>query len=309
MVFKRLLGAIGVGGPSVDTVLDGGAVQPGTALTGRVLVEGGTMDVEINGITLDFVARVEHEGQDTEGEGTVVFHRAQVGGGFRLAEGQQYAVPFSVPVPWETPITEVYGQPLGVVLGVRTELSVAGAVDKGDLDPLLVRPMPVQEAVLEAFGQLGFGFRSADLEYGRIRGTGQTLPFYQEIELTPAPQYAHAMNEIEVSFLASPAGLEVVLEADKRGGLLSSGHDVVNRFTVTHQDVGRTDFNGLVDSWVRQLAERHGGHGLFGGGHHEPHHHHDDHHSGIGGAVGGFAAGVIGGLVAGEIIEEIFDDD
>ncbi|MGW2857231.1 sporulation protein, partial [Streptomyces sp. NPDC001215] len=25
MVFKRLLGAIGVGGPSVDTVLDGGA--------------------------------------------------------------------------------------------------------------------------------------------------------------------------------------------------------------------------------------------------------------------------------------------
>ena len=315
MVFKRLLGALGVGGPSVDTVLDGGAVQPGTALTGRVLVEGGTMDVEINGITLDFVARVEHEGGDVESEGTVVFHRAQVGGGFRLAEGQQYAVPFSVPVPWETPITEVYGRPLGVVLGVRTELSVAGAVDKGDLDPLPVRPLPVQEAVLEAFGRLGFDFRSADLEYGHIRGTGQTLPFYQEIELTPAPQYAHAVNEIEVSFLASPAGLEVVLEADKRGGLFTSGHDVVNRFTVSHQDVGHVDFTGLVDSWVRQLVERHGGlgghggHGLFGG-HHEPApHHHDDHHSGIGGAVGGFAAGVIGGLVAGEIIEEIFDDD
>ena len=29
MVFKRLLGSLGVGGPSVDTVLDPGAVAPG----------------------------------------------------------------------------------------------------------------------------------------------------------------------------------------------------------------------------------------------------------------------------------------
>jgi len=35
-----------------------------------------------------------------------------------------------------------------------------------------------------AFGQLGYGFKSADLELGHIRGTGQTLPFYQDIELT-----------------------------------------------------------------------------------------------------------------------------
>lgn len=94
--------------------------------------------------------------------------------------------------------------------------SAAGAKDKGDLDPLSVAPLPVQEAVLEALGQLGF--RTADLEYGRIGGTGQRLPFYQEIELSPPPQYAHAVNEIEATFLASPDGLEVALEADKRGG-------------------------------------------------------------------------------------------
>ena len=65
-------------------------------------------------------------------------------------------------------------------------------------------PLPVQEAILEALGQLGFGFKSADLEYGRIGGTGQQLPFYQEIELTPAPQYATQVNEIELTFLANP---------------------------------------------------------------------------------------------------------
>lgn len=110
---------------------------------------------------------------------------------------------------------------LGVVLGVRTELSVAGAKDRGDLDPVAVGPPPAQEAILEALGQLGFGFRSADLEYGHIGGTGQQLPFFQEIEITPSPRHAHLVNEIEVTFLANPAGLEVTLEADKHGGLLS----------------------------------------------------------------------------------------
>lgn len=255
MVFKRLLGSLGVGGPSVDTVLTPGPVVPGSALAGQVHVRGGSVDAEITGVTLDFVARVEVEGEDVEAEGTVVFHRQVVGGAFKLTEGQQVSVPFSVQVPWETPVTEIYGQPLGIVLGVRTELAIAGALDKGDLDPLQVRPLPVQEAILDAFGRLGFGFRSADLEYGRIGGTGQTLPFYQEIELTPPPQYAHALREIELTFLASPGGVEIVLEGDKRGGLFSGGGDALTRFTVSH-DAGGTDWQAAVDSWVRQLSAR-----------------------------------------------------
>lgn len=256
MVFKKLLGALGVGGPSVDTVLSGGAVVPGSALTGQVLVRGGSNDAEITHVTLHFVARVEAEGGDYETQGDIAFHGQTVGGGFKLTEGQQFALPFSVQVPWETPITEIYGQPLGIVLGVKTELAVAGAMDQGDLDPLLVRPLPAQQAILEAFGQLGFGFKSADLELGRIGGSGQTLPFYQEIEITPPPRYGHVINEIEISFIASPSGVGVVLEADKRGGLFTGGGDALNRYTVSHQSVAGTDWNAEVDGWVRRLAER-----------------------------------------------------
>jgi sporulation-control protein len=256
MVFKKLLGALGVGGPSVDTVLDGGAVQPGSPLSGRIMMRGGTMDVEIEQVTLDLVARVEVEGEDVEYDATIAFHQQRVSGGFHLPKEQEYSLPFSLSVPWETPITEVYGQPLGIPLGVRTELAVAGAVDKGDMDPLTVRPLPAQEAVLEAFGQLGFGFRSADLERGRIRGTGQTLPFYQEIELSPSPQFASTLQQVEVTFLASPTGIEVVLEGDKRGGLFSEGRDVVTRFTISHQDATRQDWNAVVGGWVQQLAGR-----------------------------------------------------
>jgi sporulation-control protein len=312
MVFKRLLGAVGVGGPSVDTVLDGGPVVPGGVLSGRVWLKGGSAAVEVEHIGLELLARVEAEHEEGESEGAVVFERFTVGGGFRLGEQEEREVPFSVPLPWETPVTELYGQPLGIVLGVRTEVGVAGTRDKGDLDPLTVRPLPVQEAVLESLGQLGFGFRSADLESGRIGGTGQRLPFYQEVELTPAPQYAHAVNEIELTFLASPAGLEVVLEADKRGGLFSSGHDALTRFTVRHEDAHALDWNSEVDSWIRELIahrEAYGAHAAYGHGEHHDGHHHSGPGLGTAVAAGaaGLALGVVGGMVAAEVVDEIGD--
>ncbi|MGW0186715.1 sporulation protein [Streptomyces sp. NPDC003362] len=316
MVFKRLLGSLGVGGPTVDTVLDPGPVQPGGTLSGQVHLKGGNADFDIEHITLELVARVEAEHDDGESEGVVAFERYTVGSGFRLAEGEQRSVPFSVTLPWETPVTELYGQPLGIVLGVRTELSVTGAKDKGDLDPLTVGPLPAQEAILEALGQLGFGFKSADLEYGRIGGTGQQLPFYQEIEITPSPQYAHQVNEIEVTFFASPGGLEVVLEADKRGGFLTSGHDALTRFTVGHHDA--RDWNTEVDGWIRQLVEHRASYDVHGdpyAGHgHYGHDGHDDHHRsgpGMGTAVAagaaGLAVGVVGGMVAAEVVDEVGD--
>lgn len=322
MVFKRLLGSLSVGGPTVDTVLDPGAAQPGGSLTGQVHLKGGSADFDIEHITLELVARVEAEHDGGESEGVVAFDRFAVGGGFRLAEGEQRSIPFGITLPWETPISELYGQPLGIVLGVRTELAVAGAKDKGDLDPLVVRPLPVQEAILEALGQLGFGFKSADLEYGRIGGTGQQLPFYQEIELTPAPQYAHATRELEVTFLANPGGMEVVLEADKPGGFFTSGHDAVNRHVVSHDGVSHRDWNTAVDAWIRQLIAGHGHHSVPAPhGHSDPHgghygygDHHGGHRSGpgmgtaIAAGAAGLAVGVAGGMVAAEVVDEVVDD-
>ncbi|WP_329055276.1 sporulation protein [Streptomyces violaceus] len=323
MVFKRLLGALGVGGPTVDTVLAPAPVRPGGTLTGQVQLEGGKSDFEIEHITLELVARVEAEHEGGESEGVVAFDRFTVGGGFRLAEGEQRSVPFSVTLPWETPATQLHGQSLGVVLGVRTELSVAGAKDKGDLDQLIVAPLPAQEAVLEALGGLGFGFKSADLEYGRIGGTGQRLPFYQEIELVPSPPYARQVNEIELTFLANPGGMEVVLEADKRGGSLSSGHDALTRFNVSHEGVEHQDWPAIVDGWIKQLVEHRASYGppvgfgspaAFGpGSHGHDGQHRDGHRSGPGmgtavaAGAAGLAAGIVGGMVAGEVVDAVGD--
>jgi sporulation-control protein len=299
MVFKRMLQSLGVGGPSVDTVLANPRVRPGEPLTGEVRIEGGDHEVDIDYIALGMVARIEMESGDSEYSGTTEFFRADVAGSFRLGAGERRAVPFAVPVPWETPISEVYGNPLrGMVLGLRTELAVAKAVDKSDLDQFSVAPLPSQEAVLNGFGQLGFRFRSADLEMGRLARVHQRLPFFQEIEFYPPPSHSGRINEVELTFVAGRDQLDVILEADKRGGLFTSGHDAFGRFTMSHQQAEHTDWTGEIGRWLDALSKRRPG------GHHG-HHGHRGH--GAGGALAAGIAGAVGGFVAAEAIDEIGD--
>lgn len=328
MVFKKLLGAIGVGGLSVDTVLSNPSTYPGAQLTGNVNLIGGTQDADIEHITLGLVTRMEVEGGGGDYSAVSDFLRIPVTGPMRLAQGQRLALPFRIDMPWETPITSVYGQTLrGMVMGVRTEVAIARAIDKGDLDPVHVHPLPLQQRILDAFHQLGFVFKSADLEHGQIYGVHQTLPFYQEIEFFPPQQFAAAgINEVELTFVTSPHQVEVVLEFDKRGGLFTQGHDTYGRYTVSHADAETTDWRQVVDGWVRQAVDRRksmpgfgGGHGHpqpgYGGyGHPQPGYGHQGHHGHYrrsghhGSGLGGMAMGVAGGLAAGYVAGEVFDE-
>ncbi|MFY1659159.1 sporulation protein [Micromonospora sp. WMMD1274] len=344
MVFKKMLGAFGVGGPSVDTVLSNPSTRPGLMLGGQVNLTGGSHDVEIDHITVGLVTRVEIDGAEEEYDALVEFHRVQVAGGLHLREGQQLSLPFQVAMPWESPVTDLYGQHLhGMTMGLRTEVAIRGAIDKGDLDPVYVHPLPVQERILEAFGRLGFGFKGADLERGHISGLHQNLPFYQEVEFYAAPQYAHDVNEVELTFVANEHGVDVVLEFDKRDGLFTGGHDSYGRYHAAHADADRVDWAAQVDTWVRQALDGyqslhvgHGyappaqgygapgypppppgyGHAPYGhpGGHHKEHHH-QEHHGGPGmgavaaGVVGGAALGFAGGMVADEVFDSFGDDE
>ena len=251
MVFQRVLRAFGVGGPTVDTVLTDPATRPGGTLHGEVRVAGGEYDVLIDNIVLALVTRVEAE----DGDALLEFHRASVAGNFTLAAGAREDIPFTLTVPWETPVTHLAGEPLtGMTMGVRTELSVAKSVDPGDLDGVQIHPLPAQEAILAAFDKLGFRLRHADVERGGIYGVRQELPFYQEIEYTAPPEHKASMDELEVTFVADPSGTEVILEFDKRGGLLREGRDTYARHRVSHDGVAGVDWVSVVGGWVRQAV-------------------------------------------------------
>ncbi|MCF3105097.1 sporulation protein [Streptomyces roseoverticillatus] len=256
MGFKKLLASLGAGGASVETVLFEENVVPGGVVQGEVRIQGGSVAQAIQGLSIGLQARVEVEGDDSEYKQDVEFTRMQLGGAFEVQAGAVHTVPFGLEVPWETPVTTFLGRHLtGMNVGVTTQLAIARAVDSGDLDPVNVHPLPAQQAILDAFGQLGFAFKSADLERGHIRGTRQRLPFYQEIEFRAPSQY-RGLNEVELSFVADDREMDVVLEMDKKPGLFTEGSDTYRSFTVDLHAYGQTDWAAYLNQWLAEVGGR-----------------------------------------------------
>ncbi|MEU6925825.1 sporulation protein [Streptomyces sp. NPDC046631] len=254
MGFKRLLASLGAGGASVETELSELNVVPGGVVQGEVRIQGGSVDQQIEGLSVGLQARVEVEGHDTETKQDIEFTKLRLGGAFEVRAGAVHVVPFGLEIPWETPITTFAGHQLhGMNIGVTTELEIARALDSGDLDPINVHPLPAQQAILDAFGQLGFGFRSADMERGHIRGTRQRLPFYQEIEFFPPQQY-RGLNQVELTFVADDREMDVVLEMDKKAGLFSEGSDSYRAFKVGLHDFQGTDWAAYLNQWLAQVG-------------------------------------------------------
>lgn len=256
MGFKKLLASLGAGGASVETVLTEANVVPGGVVQGEVRIQGGNVDQQIEALSVGLQARVEVEGNDQETKQDIEFTKQRLGGAFELKANAVHAVPFGLDIPWETPITHFAGRQLhGMNIGVTTELEIARAVDSGDLDPVNVHPLPAQQAILDAFGQLGFRFKSADMERGHIRGTRQKLPFYQEIEFFPPEQY-RGLNQVELTFVADDREMDVVLEMDKKPGLFSEGSDSYKSFKVGLHDYQGTDWAAYLNEWLSQVGSK-----------------------------------------------------
>ncbi|MCZ4103006.1 sporulation protein [Streptomyces sp. SID13666] len=254
MGFKKLLASMGAGGASVETVLTDPNVVPGGTVQGEVRIQGGSVAQQIEGLSVGLQARVEVESGDNEYKQDIEFHRQQLGGAFEVAPGAVHTVPFGLQIPWETPVTTFLGRHLsGMNIGVTTELAIARAVDSGDLDPVSVHPLPAQQALLDAFGHLGFAFKAADLEKGHIRGTRQRLPFYQEIEFRAPHQY-RGLNQVELTFIADGNEMDVILEMDKKPGLFGEGSDSYRSFTVGLQSFQGTDWAAYLNQWLAEVG-------------------------------------------------------
>ncbi|NBH07110.1 sporulation protein [Amycolatopsis sp. SID8362] len=259
-MFQKVLATFGSGGARIDARLLDTAAAPGRPLHGEVLLLGGEVDQEIKGLSVTLLARVQVPGEDKTED--LPFGTRQLAGRETIRAGQQIRVPFEVPLPWETPVTSVYGKPLaGMAVGVRAELDLAAAVsDPFDADAVAIEPLPAQKRVLDALSRIGFTFREAILEQGRVDGAAQQLPFFQEIRFAPSPRFASIFSQVAVTFLASADRTDVVLEVTKRvrvsktGGFGGRGQDFLGKFTMK-PDV---NWEKQLEDWLDQLARPRG---------------------------------------------------
>ncbi|MBF9128912.1 sporulation protein, partial [Plantactinospora sp. S1510] len=219
-------------GGSVRTALPNPSTRPGLTLPGRVAITAGRSGLTVDQMTLGLVTRVEPADGSAEYV-PVEFHRVRLTGGFGLDPDECRTVDFGVPVPWETPVTVVNGQCLlNLRMGLRTEVAVDPLLDRGDLSPVYVHPLPAQEGVLGTLTELGFRLRQVGLLAGRLPGVDQRLPFHQKIGFWAAPLYAGPFSELEVSFFTDPLGVEVIFALDRRIALAGAGHPSLSRFRV-----------------------------------------------------------------------------
>jgi sporulation-control protein len=244
-MFSRMLSALGVGGPSADTVLDAPRTAPGQVVTGQVHVQGGRGEAEVGRIVLSLVTSVEAEYGDRE------LYRVVVRESVRVLPGQVVSIPFRLQVPWETPVTAVGGVRLpGVSVGVRTSLVVVGAPVRDRLDVVRVEPAPGQARLLDAFSQLGFRLRRAGVGTGRLPGVRYEPDLYQELAFLPPVECAGEVGEVELTFVAGPHELCVILDAARRGDA------PFGLFHVTNEAVLSVDWPTLIGEWLTQVTMR-----------------------------------------------------
>ena len=243
-MFRKLLSSIGVGGATVDTRLSHDTLVPGEVVSGETVIEGGSEPQEFERIYLYVSTRYKHE--DSLQEHSLVEH--SVGGNVSIDAGERRTIPFSFPLPYDTPLSlghhDVY---------VRTGLDVPNAIDPSDADPIRVAPHPLQQAVLDATENLGFRLRQVENEHEPRRGA--PLPFVQLFEFRPeGGDYEGKVEEIELVFkLSGDEALDVLIEIDRRanslGGLLESALETNERFTrlrVTRSDAERGAIEGML---------------------------------------------------------------
>ena len=230
-MFKKLSAKFGgSGGAKVETTLDNEEVEPGGTISGSVVARGGEVQQVLQGVRVGLSAIVEVEGEDSEWDSTQVFNEVKISDGLTLDPGDEETLTFELTVPHELPPNVIGGQPMGKIrLGVATILEIEKAVDAKDSDPIRVTALPAQAATMQAMSALGFSFKGADLEKGRIRGA--ELGFYAEYEF-----YAHGtgykFNEAELTFVTRAGDMDVILEVDKKGGWISEGHDAIRSITI-----------------------------------------------------------------------------
>jgi sporulation-control protein len=220
MALRTFLRTLGANAPKVETVLGGDRVRPGEELPYTVTLHGGGADVELERLAVELIIRLEDK-EETESGWTNphVLLENVLAGPRTLEAGEVRRLDGTFRLPWEMPFTHSRGLRVkGPRCAVRTRLEIDNAVDRGDFDEVEVHALPAQDAVLQAFAELGFRMEEAEVKAGMLGNQKtQTLPFWQENEHWFPPAYnwgSGAEAQLEVAVITpGPDTVEVVTGA------------------------------------------------------------------------------------------------
>jgi sporulation-control protein len=250
-MFKKLLAMAGIGAARVDARLQDSIVTPGGMLQGEVHIRGGDVAQEVDSVYLYLVTEYKREVNDMNVTEQFILAQQRLNERFTVAPGEDRVFPFTLRVPYETPLTMGYQK-----VYVKTGLSIASAADPEDKDAIQVQPHPLMLGVFGALEELGFHLYQTQTEYAPR--FGRHIPFAQEFEFHPGSRYRDILEELEVIFSLREGELDVLMELDrrKRGfvGFLESAYELNERYTrfqITSADLERGGLPSRIDGIIR----------------------------------------------------------
>lgn len=241
------MSGLGLQGVTVETRLQNPNLQAGETLHGEISFKGGSSDKEINGLYLQLMTMAEVESGDHEFNQPLVLQEWLVNSRFLLPAHQAHSFPFSIQLPFETPITEVACRRNGARVWIQTHMDVDWGLDATDRDYLKVLPTAAMQSFLQAMQQCGFVLSTLDVEKGQLtaRNFRSTIGCYQELEFVSSHMFS-GFNEVEVSFVAEAQQTHIMLEIDR-----TFRSDQLLTMTISNQNL---DVNQITQQ-IRRLLQ------------------------------------------------------
>lgn len=233
-MLKKWLASVGIGSAQVDTQLESDTLIAGEEVRGKVVIQGGSTEQEINKITLFVMTQAIREVNDSKVYQKVKLDSFTVGNTFKINKDEKKEVDFRFTLPIHTPPT------LGKTkVWIQTGVDVPNAVDPSDRDYIQVKPPRSMHVILAALThELGFHMRKVDMEYSK------RYNYVQEFEFSPGNDFKRDLDELEVMFFLTEDRIELILQVDRRakglGGLFAEALDMDENFvrmTFTEQEI------------------------------------------------------------------------
>ncbi|MFE4263721.1 sporulation protein [Streptomyces sp. NPDC056883] len=253
MGFRRLFGiADDEQDPSeIDTQITTVAPQPGQTIEGQIVLKGGSKGLKAEHPSLAVVAKAYYyNGSLNDDEITSLSAKRY---DLQLAPGEETVVAFSGRLPWECPVTELYGQALGVDVSLTTRLTYGSDSPVRDLDFLHIAAPPLYEAVFDAFAQEGYFVDGSQLIDAYIPDVEAQRGTHQIFFLTDRVRPTGRFSELEVIFHQNRVGAVVYVRRAARSTYEWREKPRANTFPAAHHEVGHCDFAERVRKALAEL--------------------------------------------------------
>ena len=219
-MLKKLLASVGIGKAKVDTILLDDRLKAGEEFNVEIVILGGEVEQELNGIELAVMASAKTEADmgdnEIEYNKSVVLQQWYHSLNLTIQPGETIKQRATLRLHPEIPATNLFNHSVGKVW-LQTGLDIKNGLDGSDKDPLNILPSDTQLAVLDVVQNSGYQLFKADIESGRVRAPNfeSHLPCYQEYEFKPESRSLFGARELEVTFVDNGSETGVLIEVDR----------------------------------------------------------------------------------------------